>query len=94
MATTRKRPKLLSGGLVQAGVKNKAKRKRIKERIIAGGKGGLKKAGITSGQTRRIIRENVTIAAKKRAKRRAQDRKRSGPKQVQLRGIFPLNRAR
>lgn len=69
------RKKLLSGGLVQAGVKDPAKRKRIKARIIAGGKGGLKAAGVKKRGDRRIIRENVTVAAATRSKRAAKDRR-------------------
>lgn len=72
MAT--KRPKLLSAGLRQAGVKSRAKRQKIRERVAAGKPSGLKAAGVTRRGDRRIIKENIAAATATRTRRRASDR--------------------
>ena len=84
----RKRPKLLSGGLKQAGVKGRANRQKIKERIIAGKPSGLKGAGVARRGTRRIIKENVTVAAATRARRSARDQA-SGQQERRVRRRLP-----
>lgn len=85
------RRKLISSGLKQGGVTDKATRKRIKGRILSGKKKtGLVKAGVSDSTQRQIIKSNVPVRAEARAKRKARASARTERRQVgRVRRILP-----